>query len=329
MRDNSDAIAPPLRMPETAGVNNGDIAVYTFCTSNVAGTYEVATNSLKNYYAQYDIPLYTFDETHETIGKAFKMMTEANYRDLAIPPWYAAVTARMCLFSMFLESDHEYFIMQDLDYIVTRPDINIREKIDHDWIASHWAVDFWRFSDLTHNNGGHQYDPTLKFLYAQKYNNTKGIVFSDNSKMRGESYLLHVLCGDLMVLSRSTVEKIIQFFKDRNCDFMDAKSFNDYTKAIIHRTNQMHPPHNDQKMWGIQEEDFLAAYVEDTDHVPVFLNDVPYLKRDFWSIKEGSWMTPVAELIKTLMRDNNYIFLHLGACDKKEFFPKMAHLFKC
>lgn len=315
-------------------MHNGNMALYTFGTSNVAGQFQDSKESLTNYYKQYDIKTYHHDEnSSKLMGETFKLMTEENVGGIRMEPWWAAVTSRMCLLIEFLESDHDWFIMQDLDYLVIRPDLNIREYLDEtvDFTGNFWNVNYWTYRNQD------WFDKDQEKYYCQKYHNCRMLAAKDGHLPEHINMKDHsVLCADMMIISRKEVEKIVKFYEDRNCYFSDAKSFNHYTKETIYRTQCIFP---DAK--SIQEEEFLAAYCLAEKVKPLFLNDVKgpedtWLKRDFWQIRESETngftkfsFSVVCDFISSVARWKNLVFAHMGHCERDNFFTPLSKTFKC
>lgn len=307
------------------------ISVYAFCTSDYLEHYADAAQSLRNYYQKYDINFKVFTQEDKPIGDVFRRLRKHNYKDLALHPWHSAVVARMTLFPMFLETDSDYFILQDLDMLVMRPDWNIREKINHPFISFYQKDNFFQpeINKWSNTRWKQQID-------AQKYINTKNILARSAPNDWGDPSAFHRVCADLMFFSRETVENIVKFFADQNCDFMDEVSFNQYAKETCHRASRMNvPPTKDHVvngLNGLQEEDFIAAYIERTGDTPSDIRKIKNLKRDIWncnSKNEGmSWRWATAQVTDMLLHDREYIFAHFGSSDRI-WFKNMAQYIKC
>lgn len=299
------------------------ISVYAFCTSDYLEHYADAAQSLRNYYQKYDINFQVFTQEDKPIGDVFRRLRKHNYKELALYPWHSAVVARMTLFPMFLETDSDYFILQDLDMLVMRPDWDIREKINHPFVS------VYRKDSM--------FDPVHKARWAQsinaqKYINTKNILARSAPGDWGDPYAFHKVCADLMFFSRETVENIVKFFADQNCNFMDEVSFNQYAKEVCYRASLMNLPAEDHKVNGLQEEDFIAAYIERTGDTPFDIRKIENLKRDIWHChsknEDMSWRWATAQITDMLLHDREYIFAHFGSSDRV-WFKNMAQYIKC
>ncbi len=310
-------------------MNDKKIGVYTFCTRDVQHSYSYAADSLKNYYKKHDIEVHhTDDAPGGEIGKTYELLKAENVRGIKYEPWYAAVLARLSLLSTFLESDAEVFIMQDLDYILLRPDLNIREKIDHSFIASYWSLDYWKWGEPEYHATDF-YQPERAGYYSQKYHNTKLMMCGKDGVARGDVNKLSLFCADFMVMDRTVVENFIKFCLDRDCDLASPESINRYCKLIAHRCKKQTGKSLTEQV-QMQEEELFAAYIEVTNDIPTPLNDISGLKKDFWCLRENeNWIESMCQFIEVLHLDNNYIFGHLGSCDKVKVFPRISKAFQC
>lgn len=280
------------------------IGVYALGTGIAKGPYERSARYLKNYYERYDIPLYVAKEDDERVWGTFHKL-----RDAGIAQWHAAVTCRFQLLHTFLETDQQYFILQDLDYVVSNPEVNIRDYLP-DFVCPNWTYqpEFWN-SHLSHKR---KYKIQTEILRD----------YDPNIKMP----TLRHICADFIGMTRAEVLALVNFYKECGVDTSNTDEFAAWCGDKANTVEDINSAGWEKHM---QEEELFATYLAGKNITPTNIEETN-IRMDCWHMRGSAenWLNEVIKLIRTL-KDPRHAFIHFGACDKIAFFDNILDLFPC
>lgn len=278
------------------------IAVYTFCMQSSTSIYGKAAKSLSNYYNLYNVDFHVVDETDGRISEAIETFMRNN-----TALHHSVITARTLMMMNFLESDADYFVMHDLDYVVANKNLNIREELDQEIICPYAEFSPEFVKDRP---------PQVRKKKIQT-----GILADYNPDL--DIKLTAHVCADFIAMSRSKVEEMVRFYESVGGDMSSGKTFADYVLAKA-RPAQF----DEDETVKMQEEEFFAAFFIATNNKPHRIWRTK-IRLDPWFIKPGAdWIPAVIQLVDAVRnKPERYIFYHFGGSDKKNFFDNIVDVF--
>jgi len=281
------------------------IGVYALGIGIAKGPYKRSARYLENYYRKYDIPFYVATEDNERLWGTFHKL-----KDGGISHWHSAVTSRFQLLHQFLETDQEYFILQDLDYVVINQDMDIRRFLP-DFVAPNWI-----------------YTPEQwmgKAIRQRKYQIQTDILKSYDSSINMDA--MRHICADFIGMTRLEVENMMKFYKECGVDTSDTNAFADWCCKLANTKEDIN---NDGWKKHMQEEELFATYCAGKNINPTKIEETK-IRMDCWGMHRDTnenWLKEVIKLIHCL-EEKGHIFLHFGGCEKINFFDNILDVFEC
>lgn len=289
-------------------MNNNNISVYSIYSSETKEIYKKSSEYLSNYYNKYDINTVFI---HKDQDRRVKIAIE-NLINSGLSEWWSIVVSRFLLLQSFLESDADYFVLQDLDNIVINKDLNIRNEL-----TSSWVCPWWDYGNINNPDSFFYRDVgTIRKFHNQSY------VISKHKNITLYNQPHHHVCADFIGVSRQVAVKIIKFYQDIGCDTSNPDKFCDFIMEVVKNTEAF--TNIDA---GIQEEELFAAYITASEDTPQNINQTN-IRHDTCDINNENWSGGVINLIAQIKKRDK-IFVHLGRCDKLNFFPSVVEQFKC
>ena len=290
-------------------LREGKIGVYSLGTGIAKGPYMRSARYLENYYNKYDISFHLADEKNErTWSTSQRLVSEAGLNG-----WYACVTSRFMLIHDFLESDEDYFILQDLDYVVLNPELNIRNHLP-DFVCPNWEYSKEYIESRT--------------ILLRKLRIQNEIIREYDPNIHLET-LVHI-CADFIGMSREKVESLSNFYK--NDVGVDTSNVDEFVEYFGNKANTLEDVNGVGWKKHLQEEEIFATYIAAKKDKPTNI-DRTSIRTDCWWMNSGrhEGQNQLKEVIKliTALKDPRYVFCHFGGCDKLEFFDKIVDEFAC
>jgi len=250
--------------------------------------------SLENYYHRYDIEICNMSYKNNSSIK--------KYLDLRGYNWWGMMSSRILYMSEFLKTDYDMMIVTDLDYIVLRPHINIRDHLKSDVVFPHT----WK--------------PSKQLFEKDKIKHCHGL----NKIMLTEMAIPESLhqytdaTADFFAFSRQGCENFIDFFNSIGWDVSTPEGL-----AEIHKLTTEKVEHG-----GISDETFFTAYLTYLNsHDVNVLFDFEDSRK---AISSTTWGNTNLTLTLKDLWSKNHIFHHFGSITKqnsKEFL-RLLQLFK-
>lgn len=257
---------------------------------------EEAINGLKKYYNSFDITMENLSFKNSELIKNFINYTGKN--------WYTMMGSRLLYVTEFLNTDQDMMICTDLDYVVLRADINVRDYLHADIIVPHSC-----FYSTSNSAPGDHADCKTKF-----YDTLNPGVYE--TFINGKP-LVHLSC-DYFALSRKACENIFEFYKSYGWDLSCPIKFADKYKQTCERL----------KLPGIVDESFYGAYLNHIHQYKSELTKIIEYKDGASPICSTTWGNYTIDLA-TLCNEKR-IFHHFGGITKKdpEHFFTLLKLFR-
>ena len=122
--------------------------------------YKKSSQYLSNYYNNYDInTVFVHKDENTRIKNAID-----NFTNRGLPFWWSITVSRFLLLQSFLESDSDYFVLQDLDNIVINKDLNIRDELTAEWICP-----WWKYKSLNEPDCFYRDPRNIRKFHNQSY----------------------------------------------------------------------------------------------------------------------------------------------------------------
>lgn len=288
-------------------MNNKNITIYSIYSSEMSEVYKKSSQYLSNYYNNYDInTVFVHKDENTRIKNAID-----NFTNRGLPFWWSITVSRFLLLQSFLESDSDYFVLQDLDNIVINKDLNIRDELTAEWICP-----WWKYKSLNEPDCFYRDPRNIRKFHNQSY------MLSKHKSIDLYTQPHHHVCADFIGASREVVENIIKFYNGIGCNTEESEKFCDFIMDVVNNTEAFT---NIEK--GIQEEELFATYITASEDTPQDINQTN-IRYETWYIDNENWSRSIVDLISQI-KEGKKIFAHLGSCDKLNFFSRVVEQFKC
>jgi hypothetical protein len=164
--------------------------------------FDEAVGGLQRYYHKYDISVSNLSYKNNKTLENFIKLVGRN--------WNSMMTSRVLYLNEFLKTDYDMMIVTDLDYVVLRADINIRNYLNSDFIVPHCCY-------FNSTNGSHEYTQNKMKFYDSLYPG------SYKSFSEGVNFV-HMSC-DYFVMSRKACIEMINYYNMHGWDLSNPHKF--------------------------------------------------------------------------------------------------------